>query len=84
MSTLEPCIKGRCYSPTACNGWGYCRERNDDDSPAMVRMRYWRGAFWQLRRMLEHIAETEGDDAAARMRSVAKDALAGKVYAERG
>lgn len=23
----EPCINGRCYSPTACSGLGYCRER---------------------------------------------------------
>lgn len=51
---------------------------------AEERMTYWRAQYWMLRRMLEHIAETEGDDAAARMRSVAKDALAGKVYAERG
>lgn len=28
MVAPEPCLKGRCYSPTACNGWGYCRERN--------------------------------------------------------
>lgn len=24
----EPCLSGRCYSPVACNGFGYCRERN--------------------------------------------------------
>ncbi len=24
----EPCMKGRCRSPVACGGWGYCRERN--------------------------------------------------------
>lgn len=28
MRPPEPCIRGRCWSPTACNGWGYCRERN--------------------------------------------------------
>jgi len=28
MTPPEPCLKGRCYSPVACNGWGYCRERN--------------------------------------------------------
>jgi len=28
MRPPEPCTKGRCWSPTACNGWGYCRERN--------------------------------------------------------
>jgi hypothetical protein len=29
----EPCldlIDGRCSSPVACSGWGYCRERNLD------------------------------------------------------
>lgn len=25
---IEPCLKGRCYSPVACNAFGYCRERN--------------------------------------------------------
>lgn len=24
----EPCLSGRCYSPLACNGFGYCRQRN--------------------------------------------------------
>ncbi len=24
----ERCLKNRCYSPIACEGWGYCRERN--------------------------------------------------------
>ncbi len=24
----EPCLKGRCWSPMACNAFGYCRERN--------------------------------------------------------
>ncbi len=24
----EPCLKDRCRSPVACEGWGYCRERN--------------------------------------------------------
>lgn len=27
-SEPEPCIGGRCFSPIACNGFGYCRERN--------------------------------------------------------
>jgi len=27
----EPCLSGQCRSPLACNGWGYCRERNADD-----------------------------------------------------
>lgn len=30
----EPCLKGRCWSPTACGGWGYCRERNMEDRAA--------------------------------------------------
>lgn len=30
MSAPEPCLNayGRCFSPIACTGWGYCRERN--------------------------------------------------------
>lgn len=24
----KPCLSGRCYSPLACSGFGYCRERN--------------------------------------------------------
>lgn len=34
MDTPEPCIKDRCYSPVACNGWGYCRERNAGRCPS--------------------------------------------------
>ena len=34
MRPPEPCIKGRCWSPTACNGWGYCRERNEGAAPS--------------------------------------------------
>lgn len=26
----EPCLGGRCYSPLACGGFGYCRNRNRD------------------------------------------------------
>lgn len=29
----EPCLRGRCYSPGACNDWGYCRERNEGIAP---------------------------------------------------
>lgn len=29
----ETCLKKRCYSPTACEGWGYCRERNIEADP---------------------------------------------------
>ena len=30
----EPCLERRCYSPTACRGWGFCRERNMKDRGA--------------------------------------------------
>lgn len=45
---------------------------------------FWRVRYWAQRRMLEHIAETEGEDAAVRMRQIAKDALAGKAYGKVG
>lgn len=32
----EPCLKGRCYSPTACSGFGYCRERNFTEYRHMI------------------------------------------------
>lgn len=29
MNTLGfPCLKERCYSPIACNAFGYCREQH--------------------------------------------------------
>lgn len=31
--TPEPCLKDRCYSPLACQGFGYCRERNFIKAP---------------------------------------------------
>jgi hypothetical protein len=31
--TPEPCLKDRCRSPIACEGWGYCRERNSPLDP---------------------------------------------------
>lgn len=34
MNPPEPCTNGRCWSPTACNDWGYCRERNMGDGGA--------------------------------------------------
>lgn len=34
----EPCTGRRCYSPTACNGWGYCRERNDGRAPTTAEV----------------------------------------------
>ena len=33
MMKPEPCLKSRCYSPVACDGWGYCRERNVSSDP---------------------------------------------------
>lgn len=33
-SETMKCIKQRCYSPVACGGWGYCRERNFESNPA--------------------------------------------------
>jgi len=30
----EPCLTGTCRSPSACNDWGYCRERNMADKTA--------------------------------------------------
>lgn len=42
MRPPEPCTKGRCYSPTACNGWGYCRERNEGREPAADVQARWR------------------------------------------
>jgi hypothetical protein len=26
----ESCLDGHCWSPVACEGWGYCRHRNFD------------------------------------------------------
>ena len=38
MTAPEPCLNtgsfGGCRSPVACEGWGYCRERNKDDRGA--------------------------------------------------
>lgn len=31
--TEQLCIGGRCRSPVACGGFGYCRERNNDGRP---------------------------------------------------
>lgn len=33
MADNEPCLKIRCYSPSSCSGWGYCRERNVTSDP---------------------------------------------------
>lgn len=27
------CLKDRCWSPVACGGFGYCRDRNNDGYP---------------------------------------------------
>lgn len=34
LMTPEPCLAGPCRSPTACQGWGYCRDRNLADNGA--------------------------------------------------
>lgn len=31
MKQPEPCLSGHCRSPLACDGFGYCRERNLND-----------------------------------------------------
>jgi len=39
----EPCIDTRCYSPTACHGFGYCRVRNARDGlPNETQAEAWR------------------------------------------
>ena len=38
MELPEPCIEGRCFSPVACNGWGYCRERNKGRAPSQYQI----------------------------------------------
>jgi len=36
------CTEGRCYSPVACNGFGYCRQRNKDGLPSEETAAEWR------------------------------------------
>lgn len=46
MRAPEPCLsvgRGGCHSPVACNGWGYCRERNFVEGvPSEETQRNWR------------------------------------------
>ncbi len=42
MMPPEPCVEGRCYSPTACNGWGYCRKRNEGIAPTDYEVQTYR------------------------------------------
>lgn len=35
----EKCLKTRCFSPLACEGWGYCRERNNEARAEVERER---------------------------------------------
>lgn len=42
MLPPEPCVEGRCYSPLACNGWGYCRKRNEGIAPTGYEMQTYR------------------------------------------
>jgi hypothetical protein len=43
-----PCLSGRCYSPIACGGFGYCREHN------FVRTGLFRYVAYE--RLAEHLA----------------------------
>ncbi len=36
------CRKARCFSPIACAGFGYCRERNCDGLPSEAEAAEWR------------------------------------------
>jgi hypothetical protein len=42
MREPEPCIDGQCRSPLACNGFGYCRERNRGGLPTPEVANLWR------------------------------------------
>lgn len=35
-------MRGRCYSPTSCNGFGYCRARNEGIAPTDYEMQTFR------------------------------------------
>lgn len=35
------CQKGRCFSPVACGGFGYCRERNEHGLPSKEQEKEW-------------------------------------------
>jgi len=45
----EPCISGRCYSPIACGGFGYCRDRNRDGLPTEKTAKEWRDRASKLK-----------------------------------
>jgi hypothetical protein len=53
MTTPEPCLERRCYSPLACEGFGYCRTRNSAGSPTLEDRARWR------RQAAERKAEAE-------------------------
>lgn len=36
------CTTDRCFSPVACTGFGYCRERNRDGMPTPAQVVEWR------------------------------------------
>ncbi len=63
----EPCISGRCFSPQACGGFGYCRDRNQYGMPTEATADQWRNVATKMRqhpaskediekRLAEHIA----------------------------
>lgn len=87
---LEPCLRGgRCLSPVACGGWGYCRERNFGGgipSDLDIGLRRVEGencakaaAFDELAEALATIADMpspeQDDTLSARMREVAGSAI---------
>ena len=45
----EPCLDGQCRYPLACEGFGYCRERNAEGVPRGAIQRAWRAEAEQRR-----------------------------------
>lgn len=72
-SAPEPCLKGRCRSPVACNGFGYCRERNMGESrpydAALNSLGSFNLAIRSLR--LEHVSQGLSEPRTAQERVVA-------------
>lgn len=49
----EPCLSGRCRSPLACHGWGYCRERNAGRDAGRRALEEWRQIAAERRALAE-------------------------------
>lgn len=45
----EPCLAKPCRSPSACFGWGYCRERNRDGVPPRAKQAELRARAFERR-----------------------------------